>query len=777
MPTASEIQGKLNKFQINMDRADLLVNGDDETDVTIDGGVALPSFAKMHAAAEIQIGAATEARDQIFEDEGVEAIRNDLIGPNKIGAVADNIGNVTTVADNIAEITTVADNIGDIAALVAPVAPTTIVATRTLTQADTRRQLLLNVIAPGPAPQAASKLKLPSSSVETFAAGTQFSINKIGGAPVIPTPDDVGDAIIEPQGYGFATDHAPGSILNIGTDRWQLMGTLSPLTPLDPGTHQLHYDIYDFDTLFQDTAGTIPVTTVGQTVCRVANKGTLGAAADFVAPSNARGYTLEISNGGLKLKRASATSCLLTATDLDLNLATLNIFFDLQVFTHLNQGGVLTFQATATSDVNQNDGGYICLNTEGGVACRFGTPPTVPSVTGSITKLPHVFEYRKQGNSATATLFCDNSDPSQVNSHSAVTVLGPMGRKLIWGARQANNAENLGTFADVGFSRIVGGDAILTTNQGNQARAWTEAGAYGTLPNYPAITTVEQVAAARAELLYDLTGGAGLPTALGTLAADPTILSIPTLSSLTGVASVSKMTIPGYDLRPRVFIPTATWNGKILFSWEGHDAPIGSNGIGSQVIQRCMNVGTIVVCFPLPGFVGGNDYTSGDPGEHEADRDNFMEWVGPNSIAANTMLNLYPGASLRITGISGGGWTSTLCAAADVRFVRSAQAVGSLPDMYFLNRDFEQRRGQIRADYMTLYILASTPGRVHYLLGHRGDTVGFGDVVLNTRPDFTAALTAQITSVGGTFSHVRDNVIPHAYSVADGVLLQAQLMT
>ena len=658
--------------------------------------------------------------------------------------------------------------------------PAQLKGTRTLTSADAGRSILTEIVAPGPDPLPA-RVKIPSHSEEASVPGTTFKILKTGGPAVLPVPDEVGDAVIEPQGFGIAADHAVGYLENIAEDQWRLYGQIAPVAmPLDPGEHPLIYDIYDFDTLFQNVEGTLPVKSIVDPVCYVANKGTLGAAADLVAPANDRGYTLVIVNGGLKLKRASATSCLLSKEELDLDLSTLDFFFDLQVFTHLNSGGVWTFQSSTSSDVNQNDGGYIILNTEGGVACRFGTPPTAPSVTGSISKIPHVFEFHKPGNAATASLFCDNSHPSQITQSGTVTSLTTMARRLIFGARQGNyplnTPQHVGLFADVGFSRAVGTDVVRTTDQRSVARAWTEAGAYGNLPSYPALTTLAEVEAARDLLIDELTSGAGIPTALGTLEADATILSIPTLSGLTGVASVSKMIIPGYDLRPRVFIPAVAWNGKIMFSVEGHDAPIGSNGINAQVIQRGMNVGAIVVCFPLPGFSGGNDYTSGDPAEHEADRDNLMEWFGPVSIAANTMLYLYPTANLRITGISGGGWTATLCAAADVRFEVSVQCVGTLPDMYFLNRDFEQRRGQITADYMTLYLLASANGRVHYLLGHRGDTVGFGDVVLNTRPDFTAGITAQATSLGGTFIHEREDVVPHAYSVNDGVLLQSLMV-
>ncbi|WP_439571177.1 hypothetical protein [Sphingomonas sp.] len=659
--------------------------------------------------------------------------------------------------------------------------PARLMGTRTLTSADAGRSILTEIVAPGPDPLPA-RVKIPSHSEEPSVPGTTFKLLKTGGPAVLPVPDEVGDAVIEPQGYGLAANHAVGYVENIGEDQWRLYGQIEPVAlPVapDPALHQLLYDIYDFDTLFQDTAGTIPVTTVGQPVCYVANKGTLGSEADLIAPAADRGYTLEISNGGLKLKRASATSCLLSAEELDLNLATLNLFFDLQVFTHLNNGGVLTFQSSTNSDVNQNDGGFIALGgVDGSVSCRFGNPPAAPSITGSIAKLPHVFEFHKPGNAATASLFCDNSHPSQISQSATVTSLTTMARRLIFGARQGNTpATNyITSFADVGFSRMVGGDAVQTTDQRNLGRVFCEGGAYGNLPDYPALATLADVEAARELLIDELTSGAGIPTALATLEADATILSIPTLAGLTGVASVSKMIIPGYALRPRVFFPVVAWNGTIVFSHEGHDAPIGSNGINAQVIQRAMNVGAIVVCFPLPGFIGGNDYTSGDPAEHEAARADLMEWFGPNSIAANTMLDLYPDARLIITGISGGGFTSTLCAAADVRFVVSVQCVGTLPDMCFFNRDFEQRRGQITADYMTLYLLCAANGRLHYLLGHRLDTVGFGDVVFNTRPDFTAVLTAQATSLGGTFIHQRENVAPHAYSVNDGVLLQSLMV-
>ena len=63
MPTsATDFQTKVDKFSVDMDRADAIVNGDATTVVTVDGGVQVPSFAKLQTAGAVQVQGATDAK-------------------------------------------------------------------------------------------------------------------------------------------------------------------------------------------------------------------------------------------------------------------------------------------------------------------------------------------------------------------------------------------------------------------------------------------------------------------------------------------------------------------------------------------------------------------------------------------------------------------------------------------------------------------------------------------------------------------------------------------
>jgi lysophospholipase L1-like esterase len=83
-----------------------------------------------------------------------------------------------------------------------------------------------------------------------------------------------------------------------------VLGSFNPRSLFTAGSAGAWYDPSDFSTLFQDTAGTIPVTAAGQVVGKMLDKS--GNGLDLVAPSNPLRPTLQVVNGGYALVGAAA---------------------------------------------------------------------------------------------------------------------------------------------------------------------------------------------------------------------------------------------------------------------------------------------------------------------------------------------------------------------------------------------------------------------------------------------------------------------------------------
>lgn len=75
-----------------------------------------------------------------------------------------------------------------------------------------------------------------------------------------------------------------------------LGGSFTPLSLFSAGEQGFYYDPSDFSTLFQDTAGTVPVTAVGQSVARINDKSGRG---NHATQSNASQQPILRQNGSL----------------------------------------------------------------------------------------------------------------------------------------------------------------------------------------------------------------------------------------------------------------------------------------------------------------------------------------------------------------------------------------------------------------------------------------------------------------------------------------------
>ena len=109
-----------------------------------------------------------------------------------------------------------------------------------------------------------------------------------------------------------------------------------------------------------------------------------------------------------------------------------------------------------------------------------------------------------------------------------------------------------------------------------------------------------------------------------------------------------------------------------------------------------------------------------------------------------------------MTGISGGGWTTTLVAALDTRITVSAPTAGSLP-FYIVPqpRDWEQFLPglPVTCDYTNLYVMAADrPGRVQTQFLNSNDGCCFSGVDALANIDYTVNTIARASSYGGTWS-------------------------
>jgi hypothetical protein len=90
-------------------------------------------------------------------------------------------------------------------------------------------------------------------------------------------------------------------------------GAVAPLNPISDW--QLWYDLTDITTLFQDTAGTTPITADGQEIALCTNKGSYGAAGDVSQTTAAKpAYDTDLVSWGGMVTTSAGADWLFTAT-------------------------------------------------------------------------------------------------------------------------------------------------------------------------------------------------------------------------------------------------------------------------------------------------------------------------------------------------------------------------------------------------------------------------------------------------------------------------------
>lgn len=316
-------------------------------------------------------------------------------------------------------------------------------------------------------------------------------------------------------------------------------------------------------------------------------------------------------------------------------------------------------------------------------------------------------------------------------------------------------------------------------------------------------STPAQLAAMRAALIGYVLGPAGLPTTRGLDGVTPAITD-PTDAQLPHLWRHDRLVVPlGGDLTSicDVYWPTAAArSGCIVIYHGGHTGP--TEPTGPQTIgylARFLQDGHTLIRVSMPRN-GANWMPDGPlviPGHGTVDpAHNHQElylWDDPTglkplglfvygtAVALNYTLGGYPSwDGVAMTGYSGGGWTTVVYAALDVRITRSYAVAGSLPLQYRVGGDFgdwEQVDAGLMAvaSYPDLYLLAASgQGRKHVQVNNHFDPAAFAG---RRHILYVDAVRSRLAACGpGTYDFYLAEYDQHAISPATLEYIAADIL-
>jgi hypothetical protein len=187
---------------------------------------------------------------------------------------------------------------------------------------------------------------------------------------------------------------------------------------------------------------------------------------------------------------------------------------------------------------------------------------------------------------------------------------------------------------------------------------------------------------------------------------------------------------------------------------------VGYNA-GSLVKQLVEN-GYTVAAIGMPYLNGFDGY--GDPPPDPTPTLNYLRvWIEPTI----RVINQFGATKVFMTGISGGGWTTTLVSALDPRITVSAPTAGSLP-FYITNvtsRGWEQWLPGLptNCDYTNLYVLGVSGGRTQVQVLSSADGVFSGNWISLFPNDYAIPTAFQASCVGGNWSRYIEPSNLHSY--------------
>ncbi len=206
---------------------------------------------------------------------------------------------------------------------------------------------------------------------------------------------------------------------------------------------------------------------------------------------------------------------------------------------------------------------------------------------------------------------------------------------------------------------------------------------------------------------------------------------------------------------------------KVVFFHQGHRGDFVQN---IEIIEKLIDAGYSVFGFsmPLTGFnnqpsvniphLGEIKLTSHDQLKllPTIDGSPIKYLIEPVIVTLNYVKKHIGHTHLSMLGISGGGWTATLAAAADQRIERSFSIAGSYP-LYLRSNsqrdwgDYEQTSPEIYAsvNYLELYVLAGVgENRKHLQIINQYDTCCFAGIKWNTYKEAVKTKVQELGSGG-----------------------------
>ena len=212
----------------------------------------------------------------------------------------------------------------------------------------------------------------------------------------------------------------------------------------------------------------------------------------------------------------------------------------------------------------------------------------------------------------------------------------------------------------------------------------------------------------RSFIIDQIWSGEGLPTDSVEVLEDTT----EPLHSATNLRQVEQLSINmgnGFISRPHIFYPRIP-NKRLALVHQGHNSQNYEDfGLG-DTIRELVDEGYTVVAFVMPGDppLTGVHISYPQPTEHL----NYLRYYVEPVIRTLNWLANQQWERIGMTGISGGGWTTTLASAIDERIEVSVPVAGSMPHNSYVEGDWEQQLpGLLPVDYLDLYLLAVTEGR------------------------------------------------------------------
>lgn len=211
-------------------------------------------------------------------------------------------------------------------------------------------------------------------------------------------------------------------------------------------------------------------------------------------------------------------------------------------------------------------------------------------------------------------------------------------------------------------------------------------------------------------------------------------------------------------------------SSKLMIFVSGHFCEVLA--CHSKEISYFLEKNYSVLAFSLPSSDNNASHSiHRDLGRHDSGNFSMISYfVEPIALSLNFVNDKYRFEDISMTGISGGGWVTTIYAAIDERVKKSFPLAGTLP-MDYLSEDtygdYEYRLESLYelANYYDLYMLGSVPkGRSQVQILNLDDECCFQGSLYLKKP-YGPMIKRKLKSLsGGTFEVIIINQSSHAYS-------------